>query len=155
MALELLHDRFPALAEHETRTLTVFKRDGLPDGSYAFLEMFCNEPGCVLFYVLSSRHKDVQAVIGWGWETLEFYAKWFRHGDPQAVAEMKGPVLNPLSPQSSLAPAILELAKDVLLKDPAYVERVKRHYALFRELVDGKRTGAGRDRQRPKKRRRA
>jgi hypothetical protein len=143
MAFVLFHDHFPAVAERETRTLTVFKRDGLPDGSYAFIEMFCDEPGCdcrrVLFQVMSSRRKDIEAVVGWGWEKTEFYAKWFRHDDPQAVAEMKGPVLNLLSPQSSLAPAILELVKDVLLKDPAYIERIKRHYAMFRDNVGAKR----------------
>jgi len=43
--------------------------------------------------------------------------------------------LNSLSPQSRLAPTLLQLAGDVLLTDPAYVERIKRHYQLFREKI--------------------
>ena len=148
MAFVFFHDHFPEIAKRETRSLAVSEGLGLPAASYGFLEMFCDEPGCdcrrVIFYVIAPGRKDVQSVIGWGWEKTEFYAKWFRHGDPRAAAEMKGPVLNQLSPQSSLAPAILELVKDTLLKDHAYVERVKRHYAMFRERVDGKSDGAER-----------
>ena len=50
---------------------------------------------------------------------------------------MKCPVLALLSEQSALAPALLELAKGVLLSSPEYIERIKRHYALFRGIVDG------------------
>jgi len=42
------------------------------------------------------------------------------------------------SPQSSLAPAILELFKKVLLQDRAYIDRIKMHYGLFRSRIDGK-----------------
>jgi len=63
---------------------------------------------------------------------------------------MKGPALNPLSPATELAPALLGLVRDVLLKDPEYVERIKRHYAMVRERIDGpKRPG----RHKPRKRR--
>jgi len=51
-----------------------------------------------------------------------------------------GPCLNIGSPRSELAGPILDLASSVLLKDEAYVERIKRHYQLFRAKIDGKPT---------------
>ena len=39
------------------------------------------------------------------------------------------------SPQTPLAPALLKLVKEVLLQDEAYVERIKRHYRMFREKL--------------------
>jgi len=145
MSFQLFHDLFPELAERETRTATVI-RDwpmGLPPGEYGFLEMFCNEPGCdcrrVFFYVMSpSTGRAVEAVIAWGWETSGFYARWLKDDHPQMLADLKGPVLNRGSPRTALAPDLLELCRNVLLRDPAYVERIKRHYALFREKIDGK-----------------
>jgi hypothetical protein len=59
--------------------------------------------------------------------------------EPAVIDDLQGPVLNLASPQSKQAPAILELIRTVVLQDEAYIERVKRHYALFRERVDGNR----------------
>jgi hypothetical protein len=143
MAYALFHSRFPEVAERETRTVTVVHRHhfNLPAAQYAFVEMFCDEPGCdcrrVFFSVLSSLHKDVQAVIAWGWEDKEFYVKWMGDNDPIVIDELKGPALNLASPQSNLAPALLNLFREVLLQDTLYLERVKHHYAMFREKIDG------------------
>jgi preprotein translocase subunit SecA len=49
---------------------------------------------------------------------------------------MQGPILNDTSPQSKLAPVLLDRVKNVLLRDPLYVERLKRHYTMFRKAVD-------------------
>ncbi len=57
--------------------------------------------------------------------------------DLATIVEMQGPILNVGSPQSPLAPAILRLTEEVLLKDPAYLERIKRHYALYRQKIEG------------------
>ena len=54
-----------------------------------------------------------------------------------AVNEMIGLNLNSASPQSEIAPAVLELIRWVLT-DPAYVARLKRHYQMFKEKVDPK-----------------
>ena len=48
---------------------------------------------------------------------------------------MKGPTLNLASPQSRLAPIILKLVDSVVLQDEKYIERLKTHYALFREEI--------------------
>jgi len=136
---------FPKLcletAERETRTIILRGASaGLPAGSYEFLEMFCDESGCdcrrVMFSVFCSTTTAMEAVIAWGWESLEFYERWLGLDDPDLAREMKGPILNLASPQSRKAPAILKLAANLLLTDAAYVARLKRHYAMFREKID-------------------
>src|SRR5438105_13691598 len=47
----------------------------------------------------------------------------------------QGPELDPLSEQTSYAPALLDLFKWVL-QSPGYVQRLKKHYQLFRAAVD-------------------
>jgi hypothetical protein len=151
-----LYVYFPEVAGRETRSITIPPGSGfdLPPDDYGFLELYCNERGCdcrrVLFYVVARSRAGVQAVIGWGWEDVDFYTRWMKHGDRSDATWMKGPALNPLSPATELAPALLGLVRDVLLKDPEYVERIKRHYAMVRERIDGpKRPG----RHKPRKRR--
>ena len=160
MTYQSFQDLFPEMAEEETRTITILSEDsdtGLPAGRYSFLEMFCNEPKCdcrrVFFYVVSSSRIGPEAVIAWGWEKPEFYAKWLRDDDPQMITALKGPVLNLGSPETELAPALLELVRDVLLKDEVYIERVKQHYRCFRARIDGKSIPGPRSRKRRKRRR--
>ena len=140
----LFHNLFPETAERETRTITVLPNSnlGLPSAHYGFLEMFCDESGCdcrrVFFYVVSSACKDVQAVVAYGWEPYDFYARWMHDDDPEIVVELKGPALDLSTPQSDLAPAILDLIRNLILKDEVYVERVKMHYKMFREEIERK-----------------
>jgi hypothetical protein len=136
------HKYFPEIAERETRTVTVFDHSefGLPPASYSFIEMFCDEPGCdcrrCFFSVVSSFQNDIQAVIAWGWEKRKFYIEWMGENDPVVIRDLMGPVLNLGSPQTNLAPALLDLCQNVLLKNDAYVDRIKRHYAIFRQKID-------------------
>jgi hypothetical protein len=150
MPFVLFHELFPEVAEEETRTLIVTEEATfpLPRGDYAFLEMFCNDEGCdcrrVMFMVVTSSRKDSLAVINWGWEAVSFYSKWMGSGDRVEAKEIKGPNLNFGSPQSELAPVILALVEGFLTKDKAYTDRVKRHYAMVRERIDGKSRGRSR-----------
>lgn len=138
----LFHDHFPEIAERETRTVTVLSASPSkpPAGEYALLEMYCDEPGCdcrrVFFYVVSARSNALKAVVGYGWEPAEFYAKWAREEDPEIVHQVKGPILNQGSPQSEHAPQILRLIEEVVLRDPSYVQRLRAHYDLFRRRVE-------------------
>ena len=77
-------------------------------------------------------------MIAYGSEGEEYYREWAGENDPEVIEELKGPVLNRLSPQSELAPALLKKVKEVVLRDPLYIERLKEHYQLFRKTVDGK-----------------
>ncbi len=141
-----LHDFFPVLAQRETLTLRVFPSPSchLPPGEYAFSEMFCDEKGCDcrrVFLVVrpSCRPAEVLAVVAWGWEDIQFYAQWMKHGTLADAIELKGPVLNLGSPTSELSDELLKLTQEMLLKDAEYVERVKRHYQMFRFKVAGHR----------------
>lgn len=136
------HDTFPDLAERETRTLTILDDAKLPAGDYALIEMYCDEPGCdcrrVFFWVQSAQTSQVEAVIAYGWESTHFYAQWMGDGDPQMVKSLKGPLLNPGSPQAAFAPALLDIVKQVVLQDEPYIARLQTHYAMFRETIGPK-----------------
>ena len=142
MAYSMFHQYCPEVGMQETRSITVPPDSGLglPAGDYAFLEMYCDERGCdcrrVFFNIMSRQREKAEAVIAWGWENVEFYAKWYKYGDAADAAELKGPALNPGSPATELAPALLEVVRNILLKDPEYVERIKRHYQMFKDKVD-------------------
>ena len=161
MPYQLFHDLYPEIAETETRVITVFGENsetGLPAGEYAFCEMFCNEKGCdcrrVFFHVMKRFRKSPEAVVTWGWETPEFYAKWLHDDDPDMIANLIGPDLNLGSPITKLSDGILDLFRDVLLQDEAYVERLKRHYSLFRAKIDGEFITKQRKRRKRRKRKR-
>jgi hypothetical protein len=136
------HDLCEEVAREETRSIQLSGSavSELPAGQYQFVEMYCNEKNCdcrrVFFTVLASHQKAVQAVIAWGWESRAYYAHWLHDDDPEMIAEMQGPVLNVGSPQSKYATEILDLAESLLLSDPMYVDRIKRHYAMFRAKID-------------------
>lgn len=140
MPFTAFHARFRDLAERETRTLTTLQESptGLPVGHYAFIELFCDEPDCdcrrVLLSVVDATGRG-EAVINFGWENASFYAAWLREADAQMIEELRGPELHSFAPQGPHAKAVLELAKQYVFSDSAFVERVKRHYAMFRDDV--------------------
>jgi hypothetical protein len=139
MPMTLFVDRFPELGMRETRVVFVQEGQDLPAGDYNFMELYCNERGCdcrrVTFLVLrrDTGWNKVWATIGYGWETEEFYRRWSSgHSDP---VEMQGPTLDTFNQQSKYAPQILEIFQSYVLS-PEYVERLKRHYRMFRDSVD-------------------
>jgi hypothetical protein len=143
MPYESFHARFPEIAEKETRTLTATNAPDLPKGSFGLVEMYCNEPGCdcrrVFFDVYDWEKRRSMAIIAFGWESEEFYVKWYKYDlpYPEMLQELKGPILNPGSPQSKYAPAFLAYVREILEHDPDYVARLQRHYKMFKETVDG------------------
>ena len=145
MPYAFFYELFPEIAVHETRSITItenFSSIGLPPGEYGFLEMYCNEKKCdcrrVFFYVVIPAKKEPLAVIAYGWESKEFYARWMRNSDPETIRQLQGPVFNIGSPQSKLAPAIMKVVEDILLQDELYLERIKTHYRMFRDKIDRK-----------------
>ena len=121
-------------AAQETRSITIPQGSDLPAGSYGFIEFYCTDPKCdcrrVIFQVWREDSPGkIWATITYGWDTPAYYARWSHRGMGPHAAEMASATLEPISPQSPLAPALLQLARDLLLQDPAYVERLKRHYA--------------------------
>jgi hypothetical protein len=139
MPYEPFRERFPELAEKETRTLIISEHPRLPDDEYALLEAYCNEPDCdcrrVFLNVGSWRTGEILAVIAYGWESKKYYANWLGRNDPSIIKELQGPVLNSASPQSEFAPALLQEVEHIL-QDKHYLDRIKRHYRLFKKTVD-------------------
>jgi len=161
MPFTFFHAYLPEVARRETRSVHVFTSGpgDPPPGEYGLLEMYCDEPGCdcrrVFFNVVSSRTRSAVAVVAYGWEPAEFYAKWAREDDPAVVRQIKGPILNLGSPQSEHADDVLRFIEDVVLRDPAYVSRLKAHYDLFKRQVEERarsKRGAGARRRRTHRR---
>jgi hypothetical protein len=70
------------------------------------------------------------ATINFGWESETFYYR--RLHDAELAKASTRPTLDPLNPQSKYTPALLRLFETVV-QDAAYVQRLQRHYALFKE----------------------
>lgn len=148
-------EKFPVIAHKETRSFQPWNNPLLGDDEFGLLEMYCDEPGCdcrrVMFSVLSRRYKKIVAYIGYGWESAEFYANRFSYSEPDDIPAIQGPTLNIMSPQSKPAPAILAQV-EVVLQDQAYADRLKRHYAMFRETIEEEAAGSVKPRRkRPRK----
>lgn len=147
------YERFRELAFRETRSVTIRGRRDLPDGEYGFLESYCADPHCdcrrVLINVVTpTTGPKIWATINYGWESLEFYEKWM--GNKELARDCQGATLDRLNPQTEFAPALLELFKRVL-QDHTYVERLKRHYGLFKADLRARRKMATRSSRKAKR----
>ncbi len=129
------HTLCPKEANTETRSIINFNNPNFPKGQYFFLESYCNDKNCdcrkVMINIASKN--EVFATIGFGWEDLKFYEKWM--GDKKLAATIKGPSLELGGMQSKYARAFLNLIKEDLLRDSAYVDRLKKHYKLFKKRL--------------------
>lgn len=131
----------PEIARRET-TIVVIKGDKkIPDGVYALLESFCDEPDCdccrVFVNIVSKKNPVViLATISYGWESRGFYRKWFGYPlDKEILNDMATPILAVGCRQSELSDVLLDYYKEKVITDGAYVERLKRHYRLFKEAL--------------------
>ena len=136
-------DTHRELAMRETRLLTVSRLDvGVPPGDYLFVETFCKGKACdcrrVMFQVFDRPPGNCGdfgdqpvLIIGYGWEPSSFYQSWV--GDPEIAKAMKGPQVDPNSPLCPFGRALLELFQMTCLRSEDYLERVARHYWLFKE----------------------
>lgn len=131
------YNYFPDLAVSETRYIIIRGRDDLPDGEYAFLELYCEDTDCdcrrvVIDIIARDTGPKIWATINYGWESSEFYESWM--GSKKLAEGIKGASLDPINPQTEYSPVLLQVFEYVL-KDEAYVERLKRHYYLFKHAV--------------------
>jgi hypothetical protein len=155
MAMVPFYTRFRDLAWKEMRSVTVQDLPPLPPGEYGFLELYCDERECdcrrVIIQVVSpAPNPATWATINYGWETLAFYEKWL--GDKQLAQQCQGAELDPLNPQTRYSAVLLELFKSVL-QDTAYVDRLQRHYALFKASIGAKRQPVRMSKHRQKRKR--
>jgi hypothetical protein len=145
------YEHFLDVAQEETRSLIVLKPEGkLPAGTYALTELYCDEEGCdcrrVVFQVWSDRGRperpDIAATVSFGWEPESFYREWASFPlSKEDLDEVKGPGLMSMAPQSEYAADLLPLVK-MALQSELYVERLVRHYAMYRKVVDARRPHA-------------
>ena len=140
MSYAPFHDKFPDIAENETRSLIIHSDSELPDDIYIFTEAYCDEQNCdcrrVFFNVLSENTKKLLAVITYGWEKRQYYIDWMGDNNPNVIDTLVGLGLNLTSPQSRLAQALLAKIGFVLKNDISYVKRLKKHYKIFRMEID-------------------
>lgn len=132
------HTRFPHIGVTEYRTVRRLDRGKVLD-DVLFMELYCEEPGCdcrrTLVRAVTPSGQEL-ATLTFGWESEAFYRAWagWELTDFELL-DLKGPALQAMQHQSERAPEMLSYFES-LLADPAYVERVKRHYRMFREQVD-------------------
>lgn len=143
MYYEPFYSRLPQVAAGETRVITICKGSSvpLPAGEYGLIESYCSALDCdcrrVFLNVISESLNEIQAVISYGWESRDFYVQWFGADDPEMIDDLKGPALAVGQSQSRRAPQLLDLVTTLVLSDPAYVDRLKRHYQMFKASLTG------------------
>jgi hypothetical protein len=129
MSMMAFHLLFPEEAKQETRTVTPVNRGNLPGHTFLFTEFYCVDPKCdcrrVMFDVLDATTRKRVAMINHGFEP------------PKPPFEDEGQTfLDPTHPQSEMADALLDIFEDMIAKDAAYRERLRRHYQMWKAVVD-------------------
>ena len=136
------HQYFPELASKETTCITLLRGNelSLPADEYGLIELFCETADCdcrrTMLMVVSAKSKETLAVINFGWENARFYENWYGSKNKTVIDDLKGPCLNIMAPQSKYAAKILILVSSTVLKDSGYVERIQRHYKLFKDKLN-------------------
>lgn len=141
MMMEPFHEKFLEIAEKETRCVIIPPGRSLPTGEYFFTESYCNNSSCDCRRAfINILHKEnIVAAIGYGWEDLKFYEDWI--GEKSLAKDVKGPILELGVSQSQYAEELLILFKKVMLDDIVFIERLKRHYEMFRSSNKNKKIG--------------
>jgi hypothetical protein len=138
--------RFNEVAGKETRVVKLPQgMMGLPADEYALVEFYCEDPACdcrrVIIQIWTERQPGVSlASFSFGWESKEFYRNW-THGAKDGE-DMHGLSIEPLAKQTRYTEPLMALVDMVIREDPAYVERLKRHYQMFKAAQSGSSAGA-------------
>ncbi|MDA1051186.1 MAG: hypothetical protein O3C40_11995 [Planctomycetota bacterium] len=130
-------DHFPEKTKTELRTAHFVEGSGedlIPDGIYLFTEYFCTNPKCdcqrVLVKVLRVESEESRPE-----EVATISYTWNEHTDSiwtVVNADMPNPFLDPFHRQTRCASELLEFWYDMVQRDTAYVDRLKRHYHELR-----------------------
>jgi hypothetical protein len=142
MPMTPFFSKFPEIAALETRSVIIYNNKKIPDGIYGLYESFCDEDDCdcrrVFINVISKDSmNEILATITYGWDTPEFYRKWMKYFDNELIEMMTHPHLEIRQKQSKYANDFLDIFLNVI-KDKEYVERIIRHYFLFKEAANKK-----------------
>ncbi len=135
------HKCFPEIALKETYILTLLKNDAkVPEGDYFVIENYCLDKTCdcckVMINVIPKNSKhDILATIGFGWESPEFYRKW-AYGDKEIAVIMEGTHVELGGIQSIYTRFFLEQLNLIILQDKDFTAMIKRHYRLFKNMLE-------------------
>ena len=133
------YEILPNIAEKQTRHVTMINDKDVPAGEYAFMDIHCADKTCDcrrIFINVLQIHPDYEprnvAFISYGWEPMSFYRNWSRGLTNEMLVNFKGPCLDAYQSQSPDAPYFLAIFKNMIATDPAYINRLKKHYAMFK-----------------------
>ncbi|HEX4792382.1 MAG TPA: hypothetical protein VH370_01235 [Humisphaera sp.] len=125
---------FPELAIEETRCVTTSpammegSRVVLPADDYGLDEWYCVDPDCdcrrVLFNILAGPAQTHVATISHGFEPPD-----------DSIQPPEQTFLDEFNKQSQWSAALLAVVEGVVLADPAYCQRLERHYHLVKAAV--------------------
>ena len=129
MTMQSFSALFPDLADRECRTVRPMNHERLPNRRFFFLEAYCAEPRCdcrrVMLSVVDGETRAVAATINHAFEPP---------GPPHEDEPQT--FLDPLNPQSPMANDLLAQFLLMVEHDPAYQERLERHYLACKAVVD-------------------
>lgn len=97
------------------------------------VKSYCNDDkcDCSRVFINVMYNNDFIATLGYGWDELSFYEKWCR--DKKMAVQVKGPIIEYGTKITKDSEKVLNFIKDVALKDYIFVERLKKHYKMFKE----------------------
>jgi hypothetical protein len=138
MMMEPFYNRFPGVAEKETRCVIIPKGKHLPAGEYYLSESYCNDKKCDCrrAFINVIYNDNILATIGYGWEDLKFYEKWM--GDKELAKDAKGPILEVGGVSTKYSQEILTLFKTFMIQDKIFIDRLKEHYKMFKKSSEKK-----------------
>ena len=141
MPMSLFRSRCPKEAARATFGFVLPPGGTLPPGEYEMVEWYCDDPGCdcrraFLQVVPRGQPGPIFASINFGWETRAFYKAKMPY-DPDAPKEITAGSLDPINPQSPLAPAILDIFHQVVAEGEL-AGHLKRHCEMFKTTLPTK-----------------
>lgn len=136
------YDICPRVADKETRVITIQQNDNefdLPRGEYVFIELFCDECDCRRVFLQVVLNHKIVATIGYGWEKISFYKNEFKGFNKSEIKALKGPSINSFQYQSMYSNQILRMFNKLLFSDKEYLDRITKHYDLFKKTLKTRR----------------
>ena len=112
----------------------------LPKGEYGFVQTYCDDIKCDCrrAIILVFNNEKVLARIGYGWESFDFYKKWFRGSATRSeIMKYIGPCLHDDVVDTQYSHILLGEFSNCILDD-GYRKRIKNNYRLFRLLLSNK-----------------
>ncbi len=118
---------FLEIARTESRAVKILDAAGAAKATFLFREIYCTEPGCdcrrVVLQVQWVEERTVAATINYAFERSK------RRNEAQCY-------LDPLELQTDASEELLDLFEETVETDAAYRETLRRHYKMWRSVVD-------------------